>query len=451
MIALIAANAEIAEEVELGRTLLVQGHLNTAQRVLVKVCREQPEFAEAFRVLGMVLSKRGDDRRARPLLEYADELDAQRTREIPAGTDDILSDAETGPTSLAAVAAPQSFPQMRPPALPVVPIVQPASAANSSARSYSTSSPLLPTATPSWPLATPSNAPAPLVGALTLPTVSAPMAQVPRKPRVGRFVALLVFFVAVAGGGFVVHKHYGKLLHYGKIFSFLTTARPKQPSPREELDRALAAGSLDLLMRARDVARVALEASAPDADALARLGLVNALLVDDYGIEARKDAESALQRAESGIEPKQERTSIVATARALLAHAAGERAAGKVFADAAIAAVAPETPALALLASARLGKQAGDAEGSSRALDKAMTVAPDSGLVVVDWAVSRLDGGDPVAARRALVTLVRCRTSPGRAHLEQDLRGGLPERRQDLAKGSRLVRCRSSDAGTYRR
>jgi Flp pilus assembly protein TadD len=406
MIALIAANAEIAEEVELGRTLLVQGHLNTAQRVLVKVCREQPEFAEAFRVLGMVLSKRGDDRRARPLLEYADELDAQRTREIPAGTDDILSDAETGPTSLAAVAAPQSFPQMRPPALPVVPIVQPASAANSSARSYSTSSPLLPTATPSWPLATPSNAPAPLVGALTLPTVSAPMAQVPRKPRVGRFVALLVFFVAVAGGGFVVHKHYGKLLHYGKIFSFLTTARPKQPSPREELDRALAAGSLDLLMRARDVARVALEASAPDADALARLGLVNALLVDDYGIEARKDAESALQRAESGIEPKQERTSIVATARALLAHAAGERAAGKVFADAAIAAVAPETPALALLASARLGKQAGDAEGSSRALDKAMTVAPDSGLVVVDWAVSRLDGGDPVAARRALVTLV---------------------------------------------
>jgi tetratricopeptide (TPR) repeat protein len=39
-------------------------------------------------------------------------------------------------------------------------------------------------------------------------------------------------------------------------------------------------------------------------------------------------------------------------------------------------------------------------------LDKAMTMAPDSAPVVVDWAVSRLDGGDPVAARRALVTIV---------------------------------------------
>jgi uncharacterized protein HemY len=97
---------------------------------------------------------------------------------------------------------------------------------------------------------------------------------------------------------------------------------------------------------------------------------------------------------------------MVATARALLAHAAGERAAGKLFADAALAAAAPEMPALALLASARLRKQAGDAEGSSRVLDQAMTAAADSALVVVDWASARLDGGDPVAARRALVTLV---------------------------------------------
>ena len=241
---------------------------------------------------------------------------------------------------------------------------------------------------------------------LTLPTVSAPIAQVAQKSRIGRYIALLVFAGALAGGGFVAYKRYGKLLHYSQLIKFLTAARPNPPNPREELDRALAAGSLDLLMQARDVARVALETSVPDADALARLGLVNALLVDDYGLEARKDAEAALQRVESGIDPTKERTSIVATARALLAHAAGEREAGKVFVDAAMAAVAPETPALALLASARLRKQAGDAEGSSRALDKAITEAPDSALVVVDWAVSRLDGGDPVAARRALVTLV---------------------------------------------
>jgi tetratricopeptide (TPR) repeat protein len=419
MIALIAANAEIAEEVELGRTLLGQGHLDTAQRVLVKVCREQPECAEAFRVLSKVLSKRGDDKRARPLLEYADELDSQRTREIPAGTDDVFSEADTGPNRLPAVAAPPAIPLPRPPALPVVPapLVQSVSAAASSASSLPTATPPGPVVPPSWPVAAP--VPAPPVAVLTLPTVSAPMAQPPRKSRRGRYVALLIFAAALAGGAFVANKHYGELLHYGrllrhgKLFSFLSAARTKPPNPREELDRSLAAGSLDLLMRARDVARVALETSAPDADALARLGLVNALLVDDYGIEARKDAELALQRAENGAEAKKERTSMVATARALLAHAAGESAAGKVYADSALAVVAPETPAFALLASARLSKQAGDEEGSSRALDKAITVAPDTALVVVDWAVSRLDGGDPVAARRALATIVE--RNPGQS------------------------------------
>jgi len=404
MIALIAANAEIAEEVELGRTLLVQGHLETAQRVLVKVCRAQPEFAEAFRVLSMVLSKRGDDRRAKPLLEYADELDSQRTREIPADAEDVFLDAETGPNRLTGETAPPSGSPSRPPALPT------SSAPSLPSLPAPLSTPPVasfpPTPSPSWPTITAPQAPAPLVGALTLPTVSAPIAQVARRSRLGRFVALLVFAAAVAGGGFVAYKHHGKLWHYSKLLNFLTSARPKPLNPREELDRALAAGSLDLLMRARDVARVALDTNTPDADALARLGLVNAFLVDDYGIEARKDAETALQRAETALEPKKERTSIVATARALLAHAAGEGAAGKVFADAAMEAVAPETPALALLASARLRKQSGDAEGSSHALDKAMTMAPDSALVVVDWAMSRLDGGDPVAARRALVTLV---------------------------------------------
>jgi Flp pilus assembly protein TadD len=107
MVALIAANADIAEEVELGRTLLVQGHLETAQRVLLKVCQEQPEHAEAFRVLALVLGKQGDDRRARPLLDYADELDAQRTREIPATLDDVPSDAETRQNRLAMRAAVQ--------------------------------------------------------------------------------------------------------------------------------------------------------------------------------------------------------------------------------------------------------------------------------------------------------------------------------------------------------
>jgi len=49
---------EITEELLLGRTLIEQGHLGTAQRVLVKLCRQHPDNAEAFRGLGDVLHRK---------------------------------------------------------------------------------------------------------------------------------------------------------------------------------------------------------------------------------------------------------------------------------------------------------------------------------------------------------------------------------------------------------
>jgi tetratricopeptide (TPR) repeat protein len=379
MIALIAANADIAEEVELGRTLLVQGHLDTAQRVLLKVCQEQPEHAEAFRVLAMVLSKRGDDRRSRPLLDYADELDSQRTREIPASLDDVPSDAETRqnrlgmhiPRSAAtkqagqpAVVPPPAMPD--PKALATAPIV---------------------------------SIPAPSVPAF------APAAPVPAsKSRSGLVLWTLFLCAVLAAGAAAAYKMYGK-------------AKSPHPSPREELDRSLSSGTLEHLLRARDVARMALESGAPDADSLARLGLLNAFLVDDYAVEAKKDAEDALHRAEVGPEINNERAALVASARALLAHAAGEREAAKKLADAAIALTAPDSSAFALLASARARSLAGDVEGTARDLDRAMGIAPDLAPVVVDWATSRLDGGDPVAARRALVKLLERNQDNSRALL----------------------------------
>ena len=63
----------------------------------------------------------------------------------------------------------------------------------------------------------------------------------------------------------------------------------------------------------------------------------------------------------------------------------------------------PEPSAWALLASAREREISGDAAGATRALDRALSLGPDLAPVVVDWASARLDGGDPVAARRALV------------------------------------------------
>jgi tetratricopeptide (TPR) repeat protein len=170
-------------------------------------------------------------------------------------------------------------------------------------------------------------------------------------------------------------------------------------------------------MRARDVGRMALEASATDADSLARLGLVNAFLVDDYAVEATKDAEVALRRAEIGPDISKERAAMVATARALLALAAGERATAKQQADMAVAAAVPDPPAFALMASARVRSLSGDDVGAARALDRAMGISPELAPVVVDWASSRLDGGDPVAARRALATLLERNQENSRALL----------------------------------
>ena len=379
MVALIAANADIAEEVELGRTLLVQGHLETAQRVLLKVCQEQPDHAEAFRVLAMVLGKRGDDRRARPLLDYADELDAQRTREHPTTLDDVPSDAETRQNRVVMQATVRSSGAAKP------------SEQAALTRQPSPSSPEL-------------SLPSPSVPSMSSSSPSYPAAAPETRSRKGLFLSLVVLCAVLAAGAVAAYRQYGK-------------TAPGRPSPREELDRSLFSGTLEHLMRARDVARMALESGAPDADSLARLGLLNAFLVDDYAVEARKDAEDALRRAGAGSEPNNERSAIVASARSLLAHAAGERTAARQHADAAMAAMLPDPSAFALLASARVRSLAGDIEGTARDLDRAMGIAPELAPVVVDWATSRLDGGDPVAARRALVALLERNQENSRALL----------------------------------
>jgi uncharacterized protein HemY len=82
-----------------------------------------------------------------------------------------------------------------------------------------------------------------------------------------------------------------------------------------------------------------------------------------------------------------------------------------------MSATAPELSPFALLASARVRTLAGDFEGTARDLDRAMGIAPELAPVVVDWATSRFDGGDPVAARRALVTLLERNQDNSRALL----------------------------------
>jgi uncharacterized protein HemY len=145
--------------------------------------------------------------------------------------------------------------------------------------------------------------------------------------------------------------------------------------------------------------------------------LVNAFLVLDYDVDAKKDAERALERAARGPEVSKERTSLAATARALLALAVGDRVAARQHADTAVAAATPDPPIFAFLASARVRSLAGDGAGAARDLDRAMGIASDVSPVLVDWAVSRLDEGDPVAARRSLLSLLEKDAEYSRARL----------------------------------
>jgi thioredoxin-like negative regulator of GroEL len=84
--------SDISEELLLGRALIEQGHLGTAQRVLVKLCQQHPDNAEAFGGLGDALRRKGDESRARIIGEYAEDLRASDA----AGARTPLSGAWTG-------------------------------------------------------------------------------------------------------------------------------------------------------------------------------------------------------------------------------------------------------------------------------------------------------------------------------------------------------------------
>lgn len=365
---MIAANADNVEEVELARTLLAQGHLETAQKVLLKVCQERPESAKALRILAEVLEQRGDGRRARTLLDYAEELDGHKTAEIRGASEDVSAENDSRP---------------RPPKVPVA--AQPPSVVHVAERLVAP--PSMGTGADSLlTLPSPRN-----VGSSSsdqLPRQSLSSGQMPQARRRGFALAFAVMGVAAVAAAVVGYTMHGR-------------GKQSRPSAREELDRALASGSLEGLMRARDVARTGLSGRAPDPDALLRLALVNAFLACDYAVDASKDAEEALKRADGAPEPTANRASLSWTVRALLALAAGDRASARQYADSALA--TQEPPAFALLASARVRRLAGDVEGAAKDLDRALAAAPDSLPVAVDWAASRMDSGDAVVARRTLL------------------------------------------------
>lgn len=351
--------------------------------MLLKVCQEQPDFAQAFRVLSEILERRGDGRRARTLADYADELEGRRTAEIRGTGEDVPSEVQSRQDR------PQSSPAGPPAAVATIQerLVAPPSMGNAA----------------DGPLTLPSlqSQNPPLARPAAGPLSSTQMLRVRRRGLLVLFSLLGMAAVAAAVVGYAV---------YGR-------GKQSRPSAREELDRALVSGSLEGLMRARELARVHVQSRRPDADALVRLALVNALLAADYAVDAGKDAEEALKGVEVGPTPSPERGALAATVRALLALAAGDRVSAKQQAELAVAGNGSEVPAFAWLASARVRNLAGDAEGAAKDLDRALGIGPELLPVAVDWAASRIDGGDAVVARRTLLAMLGKSPDNSRARL----------------------------------
>jgi tetratricopeptide (TPR) repeat protein len=400
--------SDISEELLLGRALIEQGHLGTAQRVLVKLCQQHPDNAEAFGGLGDALRRKGDELRARIIGEYAEDLRASDA----AGARTPLSGAWTGAARSSKIpVAPQA--ERKPPPVPVasraelvtprVEIVAPQAA--------------LVTSHPA-----PATRPVGAATALTMPSPGQPAAasggrstqdgsagpQASAKPAAksgkGKYLAVAAALVLFAGLGILGYRAY----------------KPSQRrgfSPRDELESALSCGSFDRLMRARDRARVALAGPAPDADALLSLALADAFSALDHGVPGAKSAEEALRRLPAGDRPNPQRLALVETVRALLALAAGDRETARQHVDVGLAWAGAKPPPALLLASARVRTLAGDSSGAGKALDLAIQSAPDSALVVADWAAQRLDSGDAIAARRVTREFLAKNKAASRVHL----------------------------------
>jgi tetratricopeptide (TPR) repeat protein len=172
-----------------------------------------------------------------------------------------------------------------------------------------------------------------------------------------------------------------------------------------EMVEDLHAGTLARLLRCRLRGLRLLVTRPEDGDARAVAAFASALLVSDFGLPTLREAAALADGAEGVPEAGPRRRALIGATRALVALAAGDRAAAG--AHARRAAEASHGEAYALLALARVVGRSGDLPGASRALEAAMVKEPGLRPVRLDWAIGRVDLGDAAAAVALLRPLVQ--------------------------------------------
>lgn len=445
---------DISEEILLGRTLLEQGHLGTAQRILVKICQAHPENAEAIRGLSDLLRRRGDETRARIMGDYAKDLHDpppkdRHTTPAPAKAD---AKPRLPPPPLAAGKTKMIFgsetdiPQVAPPGPPAT-MPQTAGAPAKALHTGESDLPqvapgplatmpqagMAPAAPASEPGAPQSAAPQPTELQISIANVPLPPAQrdapqsvmtetrqpatampapapaavARKKSKTGKVLAFLIFLGLLGGGGWYGYRYWQQQQQQKPSFA-----------AGEELDSALASGSLDRMMRIREKARAALATPKPDPDGLVRLALVDAVLSLDYGVTgAAKSAEDTLRKLPPAAPNEAQRQALAEAVRGALSLDAGDRVAAQQHVQSGLGKAGPQSLPILLVLSARLHSLSGDLTMAGQELDRAAGSAPDFAPAVADWGLYKLDAGDPASARRVLKDFLAKNRTATRVHL----------------------------------
>jgi tetratricopeptide (TPR) repeat protein len=482
-------------QVALGRALLARKRLREAQEVLVEAAKSSPEHGDAFRWLGEVVLERGDRDRARIILEYAEELSpsatvvgalltraggnplpravrpktdfehtrvgdaralAQRMHEDPPQDSSVEGEERSTPVvdgrkldepapppglgataaELRARAEARGRDQTRDPAHgrageqtepETIPFPPPEPGGRRDSEAGVTAAPG-PGA--SGPLA------APLDGGLLGRWRRSPPAL-----RYGGPAVVVVGVLALAVG----------LRSDDPQPPPVPQASPVTPpeAPPVPLDflPAIDDGGLERLQEARARGKQIPPGRAADADALAQLAMVNALLASEHGQPTVADATEVAEAAEKLVPPTPARRALLEGARALVALAGGRlpeaQAAGQRAVEAGVAPLEAEASRLAHLARGRVKHLRGEVEAAAEDLEIAARGGagrPRLALAVLARAALTLDTGEAAVATTLLEELTAARKDllSGRLLLAEARRAvSAPAPAEDLQKDCR--------------
>lgn len=447
----------VTGQVALGRALLDRGRVREAQEVLIAAAKANPDHGDAFRWLGEVVIKRGDLPRARALLEYAEELspndrrvtellieaggtptfrsprpktDFEHTRvsNARALADRMHEDPTDEPTrvgpEISELLAAETSDRHRPgpsmgpgPGLGIdEPTVVDGRAALQAWRNAGAAE------DPSSPFSTEGSEKIqpPQMGELNVPQAARepsgarlPLVQVvdqdktpvsARMPLPPRRTLSALRAVATPASRKKLLVAGVAAVAVAAVVAIVVAARRGDGGAgeglRTKLAAAITAGTLRSLSTARELGKQILSAAPEDGDTLANLALVDALLLRDYGLGQRSQAEASLARAQAVKGPPAARTGTLQATCALLALTAGKLPEAQQCAEKALAATPDGAPAL--LAAARVKIHNADLEGARRDLERLLQRTPDFSEAVLDWAAIWIDLGDPSTASQSL-------------------------------------------------